>query len=1144
MSNKRPREEGSDDEDREDTRFGGEAMDLSESPPQIPLSDPSFVKIGVMSAQSMSSPRSPMGWISQRTRAAPLQTTPRKIRRAMAYVGEVGSPSLSASRRLIEHQQQNISQSPCRDRSTPQRLLSGNMIERTLSNQADGFMTKVRNEIPDTPSSKKRRRICEDEGSDMEFSVSTADKADYSIQTGPIGFKFQFSQPDSKACVNPVGNDSTNPFVFGASHPSVSTRISPHLSTLSAPMDSSCAQWSAPNASALVIQTPTQEKPLQQCHSDRSLKASKSMIFSSTQETSCLPNAVHALQPIITQSNIQPTSNSSRETAVMTVNLQETLSFFLIYIDSNELTSSTANGLFGMVFNEESHVTLDFVHQSAWSGVITWIAHIIVGEKERNIVPFYKILRKVVTYGAQHRKSHGMTFIQLMEGVVRVLSSIFPRLIIEKESRLPELLAMVLTSEAADPKPFLDCVRARFTITAESYQLLSRQFDSSKSLFQSLVNYDQLSSGFPHDLFCYSWMLFLLCQFNNAKHGERNDDQLCIQCVLFVTSQPGVDRRSIGEVSLRHHDVNAAVDWIYRGDEVSTKLCSERGFDYQSFAVQASIVISSVEHLVGKSRFLSSQSIQHPGHFPWNAYEGSFVDHPQSYLPANLIDIARQLDFFTINQERELDGTMFLDRTFLTDTPRTVFRTPCAPRVSKAPASKLNLSSMMKQVSKFGQLMPATPLTANPRSLTLKNSNLSATKQDIMMVQRRISDALKVEINVKSLIDRYFPAARANEITSVIKQRICEFIAQTIRRYPSTDKVEIRRCEQLYYSLLSSTLRCEERRLHTVTWDDLLCDNQFHVCLILLAYEFNRLAFKLPDCEFDFAQELLCVEPLELCLIGQLVRKNEQELMGPKLLNNRVMELEERFLETWLWKGSRYYDIMAHLKSQSIGMELVTKVMQLHEDATKGLSNEEDPQFPGFHVLKTLKSMVLRMADARMKILCKELALRDEIANQGWEYMKACLETEFENRFIQNSNIDRLMICCLHSAARVLNTDIKFQIIIEKYRTQPQVTEEMIESLKVGNAEHASLVDFHNNQFIPKFRPFLGPRSHPEEPSHHGGLPTRTPLTRKLSSCEILNGSSSPMPIVKGSKKTLNMMNSIYVDPRLSLLRSHGKVRE
>ncbi|KAI8807582.1 hypothetical protein BJ742DRAFT_773039 [Cladochytrium replicatum] len=1133
MSNKRLREEGSGDEDREDEVFGGDAMDLSESPPRVMSVDTLFEKVGITSALNISSPRSPMGWMSPRTRAAQLHTTPRKIRRTMGNVGGVESPSISGRRRLIEHQQPNFSQSPCRDRSTPQRFLSGSRTDRTLSNQ-DGFITPLRNELTDTPNSKKRRRVST-EGSHMECTVSTVVPADFSCQMQPIGFNIQFGQPDQKTCVNPVGNDSANPFVFGLSRSSLITQSTSDPTAFSDP--STYVQRVTPPSSISVVQTSMQTEAHQQCLDD----SASSHMTTSIPET---PITAHphqnVLQPIIILSNVQPISTSFGNTTMtgVTVQLKEALAIFLRSIDSNGLTLSTANALFATMFNEESHAPFDLIHQTAWTGVITWIAHMIVGEKEKNTVPFYKILRKVVTHGVKGRKSNGTPFIPLMEAVMRVLNDSFTRLVGAK-ARLPELLATVTTNGASDAEQFLNCVSARFTAAAESYQLLHRRFEASKSLFQSLVNCDQHCTGYPQDLFCYSWMLFLLCQFFNAKPAERNDDQLCIQCVLFVTSQPGVQRRSIGQVMHLSHDVNEELDWVFGADELCAKVCDERGFDHQSFALQGSIVVSAVEHLCGKSRFLTSQSIPHPGHFPWNAYEGSFIDHPQSCLPANLIDIARQLDFFTINQEREIDGTMFLDRTFLTDTPRTVFRTPCAPRVSKTPASKLNLSSMMKQVSKFGQLMPATPLTANPRSLTLKDSNLSAPKSDIVMAQRRISDALKGGVKVTSLIDRYCPSIRASEITCVIKQRICEFRKRSdaIRRLIKWKSGDANIYTTVYFHRLFAAR-------NGVSWDDLLCDNQFHGCLILLAYEFNRLAFKLPDCEFNFAQELLCVEPLELCLIAQLVRKNEQELMGSRLLKNRVMELEERFLETWLWKGSRYYDIMARLKSQSIGMEIVTKVMRLHEDATKGLSSDEDRTLPGFHTITSLQTMVLRMADARMKILCKDLALRDEISNQGWEYMKACLETEFENRFIQNSNIDRLMICCLHSASRVLNTDIKFQVIIDKYRTQPQVTEEMIESLKVGNVEHSSLVDFHNNQFIPKFRPFLGPRSHPDEPSHGGSLPTRTPLTRKLSSCEVLNGSSSPMPTMKESTKTLNIMNSIYVDPRLSLLRSHGKVRE
>ncbi|KAI8854408.1 hypothetical protein BC829DRAFT_412951 [Chytridium lagenaria] len=221
-------------------------------------------------------------------------------------------------------------------------------------------------------------------------------------------------------------------------------------------------------------------------------------------------------------------------------------------------------------------------------------------------------------------------------------------------------------------------------------------------------------------------------------------------------------------------------------------------------------------------------------------------------------------------------------------------------------------------------------------------------------------------------------------------------------------------------------------------WAFLSEESNFHKCLLLLAFDLIRNLYNVTTITF-----LECLRELNVCLldlyvISEIILSTNNPWLGGTCLK-RIREVQERLLESEIWKDLIFYDILA----------------QSENDALRDSKND----LQGNNVQEAHHQIfiagVTKLATVRLKDLCSKTNISPAIAD------------------------------------KVEDIPITFKIIIQHYRQQPQCIEQTYTNIQVGeDGEMIDIIGFYNKHFVPPLRSLFPDRASRAPPNGFQGTIT------------------------------------------------------
>ncbi|XP_026638973.1 retinoblastoma-associated protein [Microtus ochrogaster] len=473
-------------------------------------------------------------------------------------------------------------------------------------------------------------------------------------------------------------------------------------------------------------------------------------------------------------------------------------------------------------------------------------------------------------------------------------------------------------------------------------------------------------------------------------------------------------------------------------------------------------------------------------------------------------------------KNKDLDARLFLDhdKTLQTD-PIDSFETERTPRKNN-PDEEANMAT------------PHTPVR------TVMN-----TIQQLMVILNSASDQPSENLisyfNNCTVNPKENILKRVKDVGHIFKEKFANAVGQGcadigVQRY----KLGVR----LYYRVMESMLKSEEKRLSIQNFSKLLNDNIFHTSLLACALEVVMATYSRStspsldsgtDLSFPWILNVLNLKAFDFYKVIESFIKVETNLTREMI--KHLERCEHRIMESLAWlSDSPLFDLIKQSKDGE-GPEQLESACPLslplqsnHTAADMYLSplrspkkrsstarvnsaaNTETQAASTFHTQKPLKSTslslfykkVYRLAYLRLNTLCARL-LSDhpDLEHIIWTLFQHTLQNEYE--LMKDRHLDQIMMCSMYGICKVKNIDLKFKIIVTAYKDLPHAAQETFKRVLIREEEFDSIIVFYNSVFMQRLKtnilqyastrpPTLSPIPHiPRSPYKFSNSPLRIP---------------------------------------------------
>ncbi|KAJ3299951.1 Retinoblastoma- protein 1 [Borealophlyctis nickersoniae] len=527
-------------------------------------------------------------------------------------------------------------------------------------------------------------------------------------------------------------------------------------------------------------------------------------------------------------------------------------------------------------------------------------------------------------------------------------------------------------------------------------------------------------------------------------------------------------------------------DWITQTNAVRQLLCLKFGIPLEVYREHEREVVGKVVRALLEKNLLKHQGTKifwgQP--IPWELYESAFDVHPQTGMFfANQEDLIQCYDLLLLEKKSELDGRIFRPNTTcrVIATPRKFARTPRLS-VSKSATAR----NLFSKNSVFNHPMMATPITA--RAVTPKTpATVENIAEQFATCQKDLEAYLSNTPEVATVSDD-----PETQRLIVGRTNSCLILLSEIDRSPPWS-LGIK----LYYRFLKTVLRLGSGKVAQELQAHLLKETQFHRALLAAAMEYVRFVYQIETVSFERIQRKLDTRAFELCIVLELTFQNSR--MKFRIIQKRFKEIEERYLESELWKDRTFYDMLQSVRAETTGEEhrgkerasVVTK--KKGGNGTAGTNEQPSPlaifyadicgetpsakgDATGSKSSRAIQQIFRRirvLVTARLKILCQHLGLQDHMSEKALSYVEWVLSVEHKHGLLSNRNIDIIIICAIYVVIRQGGVRKTFKDIIAQYQNQPQCMDETFRSIFVKQDEpKVDIKTFYNRVFLPIFREF------------------------------------------------------------------------
>ncbi|KAM3853521.1 retinoblastoma-associated protein isoform 1-T1 [Vipera latastei] len=391
---------------------------------------------------------------------------------------------------------------------------------------------------------------------------------------------------------------------------------------------------------------------------------------------------------------------------------------------------------------------------------------------------------------------------------------------------------------------------------------------------------------------------------------------------------------------------------------------------------------------------------------------------------------------------------------------------------------------------------------------------------------------------------------RIENMGIIFKNKFAEAVGQGCAEIGSQRyKIGVR----LYYRVMESLLKSEEKRLSVHNFSKLLNNDIFHISLLTCALELVMATYGTSrnasqsmkvetDLSFPWIINILDLKAFELYMIIESFIKAE-----PSLTREMIKHLEgceHKIMESLAWQSnSPLFELIKQSKEREGQADepepanYFTQPLQHNHSAadlylspTKSPKKKVSPAFvysPESQGLglnqpqKPYKSISLSyfykkvycLAYRRLNSLCLRL-LPDhpELEHLIWTLFHHTLQNEYE--LMKDRHLDQIMMCSMYGICKVKNIDLRFKTIVTAYKDLNNANQETFKCVLIREGQYDSIIVFYNTVFMQRLKTNILQYA-------SNRPPTLTPIPHILQS--PYKFSNSPLRVSAG--------NNIYVSP-------------
>ncbi|XP_062867590.1 retinoblastoma-associated protein isoform X1 [Trichomycterus rosablanca] len=505
------------------------------------------------------------------------------------------------------------------------------------------------------------------------------------------------------------------------------------------------------------------------------------------------------------------------------------------------------------------------------------------------------------------------------------------------------------------------------------------------------------------------------------------------------------------------------------------------------------------------------------------------------------------------NKNKDFDARLFLvdDETLSPNKPEVV-------KVDMTP--RKNFSG-----EDCAPLPPQTPIRAAMNSIQQLRGELTS-------VSDRPSANLIVYFKNCTVDPSEEITKRVEQLGQIFSQKFAQAVGQ---RCEGLGKKRFTLGVQLYYKVMESMLKSEEKRLSVQNFSKLLNDAKFHTSLLACALEvimatyvggsLNSGVSDSPEMNlcFPWILKVFQLHAFDFYKVIESFIKAEPSLKHEMI--EHLGRCEQQIMKSLAWKtGSPLFELLSQAHEEGSGEQAEPPAMlnqplqHNHTAADLYLSplrlshrvqiaeaeiptvSPAPPSAPGTRQLRSnslslFYKKLYRMAYLRLqKLFSALLTSHPELEAIIWTLLQHTLQNEYE--LMRDRHLDQLMMSAMYAICKVKNVDLRFKSIVTAYKELPNTNQETFKSVLIREGQYDSIIAFYNQVFMQKLKTnilqYASPRPPPLSPIPH--IP-RSPYKYPSSPLRVPGGNVYISPL-KSSRLTPGAMT-----PRSRILVSIGE---
>ncbi|XP_066488547.1 retinoblastoma-associated protein isoform X2 [Tiliqua scincoides] len=401
---------------------------------------------------------------------------------------------------------------------------------------------------------------------------------------------------------------------------------------------------------------------------------------------------------------------------------------------------------------------------------------------------------------------------------------------------------------------------------------------------------------------------------------------------------------------------------------------------------------------------------------------------------------------------------------------------------------------------------------------------------------------------------------RVENLGCVFKDKFAEAVGQGCAEIgPHRYQLGVR----LYYRVMESILKSEEKRLSVHNFSKLLNNNIFHTSLMACSLEVVMATYGRTASQSDIVNmetvlsfpwiiNVLDLKAFDLYKVIESFIKAEPSLT--KEMIKHLEYCEHRVLESLAWQSdSPLFELIKQAKGRDGQADQLepnsystqppqhnhtaadlylspTKSPKKKVSSTLGCS----PLIPDNQLLKLQKSTSLslfykkvywlaymRLNNLRSRLLPDHLELEHLI----WTLFHHTLQNEYE--LMRDRHLDQIMMCSMYGICKVKNIDLRFKTIVTAYKELNNANQETFKRVLIREGKYDSIIVFYNLVFMQRLKTNIlqyASNRIPQSPYKFSNSPLRVPAGNNIyisplkSPYKFSEGLLSPTKMTPGSR--------------------------